>query len=291
MSTFNDLIASIHSALHSYSGTQEQMTWLTADVSSTALVLPVASSDVILRGIAEIDEELVYVVSSSDAGLNLAPFGRGFRGSLPAEHSDLTAVTFDPVFPKAEIRKAIQQCVAGLFPTLYQIKHVDLTASATTIGYELPADCDGIIEVKQATVQPFNTFDLLGRWSFDANASQGTGKVLDLYDELRPGAQVRVVYRAPFGAFASGTDTFASVGLRESYTDLILYGVTAQLIRFLDPERLQVSSVENLSRATVVASGDAGKIANQLYSLYQQRLAEERSHLLELTSPSIHFTR
>jgi hypothetical protein len=102
---------------------------------------------------------------------------------------------------------------------------------------------------------------------------------------------VRVVYRAPFGTFASDSATLDSVGLSESHADLILYAVTARMIRFLDPARLQVAAVENLSRSSVVQSGDAAKVANQLYAMYQQRLVEERIRLLQLTPPQIHFTR
>ena len=36
---------------------------------------------------------------------------------------------------------------------------------------------------------------------------------------------------------------------------------------------------------------EAGRVANQLYAMYQQRLTEERRRLLELTPPSINFTR
>lgn len=288
MSTLNDLIASIHTSLHSYSGTQEQMTWLTVACGASDLTLTVASSDTILRGIAEIDDELIYVNTSDSNGLQLPPFGRGFRGSVAAAHPINSAVTFDPVFPRVEIRRAIDQAIEGLFPNLFQIKTTNLTFNGHDFSFSLPADAEGILSVKVDAGDGY--WDPVSRWNFDPMSPLTNGKALNLMEATPVGA-IRVTYRAKFGTFTSGTDTLASVGLSESYADLILYAVSARLIRFLDPARLNLSTIENVSRAGVVQSGDAAKIANQLYAVYNQRLAEERSRLLELTPAAIHFTR
>ena len=292
MSTLNDLIASIHSSLHSYTGLQEQATWLTADVNSSVTTMTVQNSDFVLRGVAEIDDELIYV-DSSDAGMvSLAPFGRGYRGSTAASHVTNTQVTFDPVFPRCEIRRAIDQTIETLFPMLYQIKTADLAFSGVKVGFSLPADCEGVIEAKwHNDADPLDYWIPVSRWSYDPTSPLANGKALNIVEDVPPGSTVRVNYRAKFGTFVAGTDTLASVGLPESYADLILYAVSARMVRFLDPARLQISTVENLSRAGVVQSGDASKIANQLYSMFQQRMVEERSRLLELNPPSIHFTR
>jgi hypothetical protein len=291
MSTLNDLIASIHTSLHSFSGQQEQVTWLTSGCTSSDTTLAVASSDTVLRGLCEIEDELIYVHTSDSGGLQLAPFGRGFRGSTAAAHAANVAVTFDPVFPRAEIRRAIDQCIESLFPTLYQIKTYDFQTTAAGLGYDLPADCDGVLDVKFEAPDPMNYYERFSRWTFDSASALATGKVLNLYDNVGPDVTVRVVYRAKFTAFAGGTSTLASAGLSESWADLILFNVSSRMVRFLDPARLQIQTVENISRSQVVQAGDAGKVANQLYSMYQQRLGEERTRLLELTPPSIHFTR
>lgn len=291
MTTLGDLVASVHTSLHSYTGLQEISTWLTADIDAAVTTLAVASSDTILKGIAEVDDELLYVNISDANGLTLAPFGRGYRGSTAAAHVTNAQITFDPSFPRVEIKRAIDQCVAGLFPQLYQVKSTDITFNPSALGYDLPADVENVIEVKAKAVSPLNYWETLFNWSFDPTSPEATGKALNLIDYVLPSTQVRVVYQAKFGTFAASTDTLASVGLSESYADLILYGVTARMIRFLDPGRLQLGGVENISRAGVVQSGDAAKIANQLYAMYQQRVTEERSKLLSLTPPTLHFTR
>lgn len=292
MSDLNDLIESIATSLHSYTGIQEQSTYLTAAATASDLSLTVASSDGVKKGITEIEDELVYVDVADANVLSLPPFGRGYRGSTAATHAINTQVTFDPFFPRVEIRRAIDQCIAGLYPRLYQIKSTDLTYVTLPIGYDLPADCEKVLEVKwHSADDPIDYWAPLYDWSFDPTSPEVNGRALNLFDSVLPGSTIRVVYMARFGTFAAGTDTLASVGLQESWADLILYCVTSRMVRFLDPSRLQVTSVENLSRGSLVAAGDAGKIANQLYAMYQQRLIEERSALLGLTPPSINFTR
>lgn len=292
MSTLNDLIASIHTSLHSYSGAQEVVTWLTANVDTDDLILPVATPDNVLRGMAEIDDELVYVNASDSSGLKLAPFGRGYRGSSSASHTVNSMVTFDPIFPRAEIRRSIDQCVEGLASSLYQVKTYEIDFNGVGVGFSLPADAEDIIEVHGHHASDIlDYWQPIGRWSFDPQSSLTNGKAINILEDVMPSSTIRVTYRANFTPFVAGTDTLGSAGLSESWADLILYCVTARMIRFLDPARLQVSTVENLSRASVVASGDAAKVANQLYAMYQQRLVEERKRLLDLYPPSIHFTR
>ena len=292
MSTYGDLVTSIHSSLHSYTGLQEQVTWLTSAVSdTTSTTFSVNSSDSVMRGIAEVDEELVYVNSSDSGGLALAPFGRGYRGSTAATHALNAAVTFDPMFPRVEIKRAVAQCLQGLYPTLFRIKTADLTYSSSAVGYDLPADCDDILSVTWQLPSPANDWQPIWHWSFDPNSKDANGNKLSIYQDITAGAAIRVTYKATFGTFAADSDTLTSVGLSDSCSDLILYYVTSRMVRFLDPQRLQVASVENVSRAQVVQAGDAGRTANQLYAMYQQRLAEERRRLLELTKPQINFQR
>lgn len=292
MTTLNDLIVSVSAALHSYTGLHEQTTWLTSGIDADDLIVQVASSDAVMKGIAEIGEELVYVDVSDSGALSLAPFGRGYRGSTAASHAANDQLIYDPAFPKVEVKKAILQCVAGLHPDLFQIKSTDLTYSPEPIGYELPADTDKVLEVKtKVDNDPVNFWEPIYYWNFDPKSPEATGKVINIMQTLRPSADIRVVYAAPFGVFASNDATLTSIGVPESCADLITYCVTARLIRFMDPARLQTVAVENLGRSNVVQVGDAGKVANQLYAMYQQRLLEERNKLLELTPARINFTR
>jgi hypothetical protein len=292
MSTLGDLINSIASSLHSFTGLQEVSTHLTSAVTSSTLSFPVDLSDGIMRGIAEVDDELIYVNLTDSNLLTLAPYGRGYRGSTAASHLINTQVIMDPTFPRCEIRRCIDQIVLALYPNLYQIKTTDLAYTPTPVGYTLPADCDRVLDLKfQVPGDPIDYWAPLSNWAYDSTSPEATGKAVNIFDNLPAGATVRVVYQAGFGTFAANTDTLASVGLKEDWADLITYAVTSRMVRFLDPARLQLRAVENVTRSQFVAAGDAGKIANQLYAVYQQRLAEERRNLLDLTPTRINFTR
>lgn len=285
MTTLSELVDSIASALHSYSGLQEQVTWLSTGCDASTTSLSVASTETVMRGIAEIDDELVYVNTSDSGTLTLAPFGRGFRGSTAAAHSANAMVTFDPAFPRVEIKRAINQCIEGLFPGLYQTKLTTVTYSVPAVGHALPADVEKVLSVKANL--PSDAEDYwapIHRWSFDT--TDADGNVLNLYAPLTAGVSIQVVYAAKFGAL---TTDFATAGLPESYADLIMYCVTSRMMRFLEPSRITLGSAENVSRAQVVQSGDAGRTANQLYAMYQTRLAEERRKLLDLNPPDLHF--
>lgn len=283
MTTLTELVETISSALHSFTGVQEQVTYLTGAAASGDLTLSVAPTDAPARGIVEVDNELIYVLSTDATGatMTIPPFGRGFRGTTAAAHVINSMVAFDPAFPKAEIIKAVNQIVEGLSPNLFQIKTTDLTYVSTEIGHQLPADCERVLEVKaKHPNDPENLWQPIPRWTFDTTSPLATGNTLNLYHPILAGVDIRVTYQAKFLPVAT---TLADAGVPESYADLLLYGVAARMMRFLDPARVQLHSVENQSRAQAVQAGDAGRSANQMFAMFQTRVAEERRKLLELT--------
>lgn len=291
MTTLGDLLSSVHMSLHSYTGLHEQTTWLTGAITDSATTITVAGAEEVLRGVAEIEDELIYVHTTTGADLTLAPFGRGYRGTTAAAHAINTPVTFDPAFPKVEIRRSISQAIEGLYPTLFRVTATNVAIEENTVGHDLPADCEKVLRV-EANYPSDPTIDnwvQYHRWDFDPNSPVGTGKTLNIYQGLPLGTTLRVTYAGKFGTFASDAATFASVGLSEGYADLLTYSVTARMVRFVDPSRLTLGTVENVSRAQVVQAGDAGKLANQLYAMYQTRLAEERRRLLDLYPAQLNF--
>lgn len=291
MTTFLELVNQVHSMLHSYTGVQEQVTSLTSSIDSDDTSLALADTSGISRGILEIDSELLYADSTDSTSAAVPAFGRGFRGTTAAAHTSGAMVVYDPAFPKFEIKRAINQCVEALYPQLYQIKSTTLTFVGAQLTYELPADCDAVVKVTWESVGPSQYWYTVASWEFDTNSTEATGNTLTFHEDIMPGRTVKVVYQAKPAQFSLDADTFATKGIEESWVDLLVYGACSKLMRFLDASRIQTASVENLSRATVVAVGDAGKIANQLYAMYQQRLQEERRRLLELNPPQLHFTR
>jgi hypothetical protein len=292
MTTFADLVAETSSSLHSYTGVQEQVAWLTADVTSTDTTLPIAGAETATRGVTEIGDELVYVHTTTATGLSIAPFGRGYRGTTAAAHSLNDQVTIDPAWPRFEIKRAINQAIANLYPTLYRVKTYDFQLDSVAVGYEIPSDVEQVLKLEwQQNGDPYKLWQPIFNWSVDVSSpGSSTGKMLNLFEGVSPGSMCRMVYQAKFGSLINDSDTLESVGLGDNHIDLIVYAVAARMVRFLDPARLQLTSVENTSRGQLVATGDAGKIANQMYAMYQQRLTEERRRLITSLPPSINFS-
>lgn len=277
MTTRSELITSILSSLHSYSGVHETVTQLSESLDAGATTFSVQSADGARRGMCEIDDELLYVNSIVGTACIVAGFGRGYRSSVAASHTSEAMVTWDPAFPRFEIGRAINQAIRGLFPALYQVKEIILTASHIDSSYELPADVESIIRVETKWLgDPKDYWNPIIDWELEKS---GTPQLnLALGGMLPTSAEIRVVYAAQFGAL---TTSLEAAGIPESYEDLLTYAVTSRMIRFLEPARLQLGSVENVSRAQVVPAGEATRAATQLYALYQQRVAEERRKLLD----------
>lgn len=288
--TFKDLVTDVATSLRSYTGV-EQLTWLTSSVTASDLSLPVDSPDAAVRGLVEIDDELIYIASSDEASITAAPFGRGYEGTAAASHEMNAAVTLAPIFPKVNVKRKINQTIESLYPTLYGVKTADLTGDAVSIGYELPEDCEDVLKVEWHPLGDItNWWPEIRDYDFDPNSDAfDSGKALTLKSYVDVGAPIRVTYKARPTALSADTDTLDSIGLPDSVADVILYGTTAQMIRFMDTRRLSLTSVENISRAQVVGAGDASKVANSIYAMYQQRLAEERRRLLLQFPPSIKY--
>jgi len=291
MTTFVQLVNQVHSLLHSYCGTQEQITALTASVDASVTSFSVTSGAAFSRGLIEIEDELIETDASDTSSIAAFPFGRGARGTTAAAHSSGVKVTYKPAFPRFEIKRAINQCIDQIYPQLYSVKSTTFTSVGSQATYPLPTDCDKPLKVIWETTGPSLYWQTVASWEFETNSQVANGNALTFHEYVQPGRTVKVVYIAKPSQFSADADTFAAKGIEESWLDVLLYGAAAKLVRFMDPARLSLNSVENLSRAQVVGVGDAGKVANQLYAMYQQRLNEERRRLLDLNPPQIHFTR
>lgn len=289
MTTLADLTDDILASLHSYTGANEARTWLTGAVDSSTLTLPVANSDTVVRGQLEIDDELMYAATSDAGTVTLAPFGRGYRGTSATTHAENAQITVSPMFPRVDVKRKINQLIESLYPDLYAVKTTVLTGDAVSVGYEMPTEAEGVLRVEWHPLGDVqNWWPLNNKYTFDQQSEAfASGKTLTLYGYVDVGSDIKVTYKARPTPLSSPLDTLADSGLDESAADLILYGVTAQMIRFLDSARLSVRSVENVARAQVVGAGDATKIANGLYAMYSQRLQEERRRLLLRYPPTI----
>jgi hypothetical protein len=294
MATLGDVITDIQSKLRSYTGQHERSTYLTSGIDADDTSLPVADGTVVDQGLIEIDDELLYVESSSSGAAVIPPYGRGYLGTTAATHASGTQVIVDPAFPRKTIRDAVENTLRSLYPRLYAVSTTELTAAAATTSYELPATAQRVISASWQEVGGTGYWVPVRRWRVDSDANSdlsSTGRAIQITDLITPGQPIQVVYAKDFGSFTDSSTTLASVGLLDSMKDVLVYGACVELLQFLEASRQNMDSVQNQERAKHVPVGSASALARQLLGLFERRVTEEQARLRQLHPMSIRFTR
>jgi hypothetical protein len=297
--TYANLVDEITLNLSGYTLRQDRTTHLTADVTSSGLSLSLGSVTNIGKGVVEIDDELIWLDTYdriSSVG-NIAPYGRGYHGTTPAAHTTNTKVTIAPTFPRATIKKAINDTIDAVFPNLFAVGVHTFTYNTVKTTYSMPADTETILYVSYKPTGPTGEWLPLRNWRADPLANTGsysTGQTISVYDNVEAGRTVQVYYtKKPSTLTASSpSDIFETVtGLPSSCKDVIVYGAAYRLSAFIDPGRLNYSSAEADNADTKIQYGSGASTARFLLALYQQRLNEETKKLRDVYPTRIHYTR
>lgn len=297
--TYANLIDEISLNLSGYTLRQDRTTHLTADVTSSGLALSLGNVTNIGKGVIEIDDELIWLDNydriSSTA--TIAPYGRGYHGTTAAAHTTNTKVTVAPTFPRATIKKAINDTIDAVFPTLFAAGVHTFTYNAVKTTYSMPADTETILYVSYQPTGPTGEWLPLRNWRQDGLANTGsyaTGQTVSVYDRIEAGRTVQVYYTkkpTTLDASAPGAVFETVTGLPSSCKDVIVYGASYRLSSFIDPGRLNYSSAEADNADTKIQYGSGASTARFLLALYQQRLKEESMKLRDVYPTRIHYTR
>jgi hypothetical protein len=296
MTTFNDLIEEVSLNLEGFTLRQERSTYLTSAASDSTLSLSLASGENIGKGIIEIDDELIHV-NSVDRTSNVAtisPYGRGYRGSVAASHTANTRVTVAPSFPRLSVKRAINDTIRAVYPSVYGVASTSFSFNPSVTTYSLPAEAETILAVSWDTIGPSNEWLPIRRWRQDPNANTGeyaTGNSISIYEAIVPGRTINVLYAKTPTPLSSGSDVFNTVtGLEETSRDLIVYGASYRMASFVDPGRLTFTSPEADANDTTRPFGTGTSTAKYLLALYQQRLQEETNRLNGKYPVRVHYT-
>ena len=297
--TYANLVDDVLLNLAGYTLRQDRTTHLTGNITTSSTTLNLASVSNIGKGLIEIDDELIWIdtydrVSST---ASIPPYGRGYNGTTAAAHNTNTKVTIAPSFPKAVVKKAINDTIDAVFPKLFAVGTTSFTLVATRTAYSLPAEVDTVLSVTWSTTGPSNEWLPVKSWRQDSMTnltSFPTGNSISVYDAITPGRTVQVYYtKKPTTLSASAsTDIFETVtGLPSSCKDVILYGAAYRLASFIDPGRLTYTSAEADQTDTKIQYGSGASTARFLLALYNQRLTEESEKLRDVYPTKIHYTR
>jgi len=297
--TYANLVDEVLLNLSGYTLRQDRTTHLTGNITTSSTTLNLASVSNIGKGLVEIDDELIWIdtydrISSTAA---IPPYGRGYNGTTATSHTANTKVTIAPSFPRATVKKAINDTIDAVFPKLFSVGTYTFTLQATKTAYEVPADVETVLYVSWSVTGPSNEWLPVKSWRHDPLAnttSFTTGNSVSVYDAITPGRTVQIYYlKKPSTLTSSASNAvFESVtGLPSSCKDVIMYGAAYRLASFIDPGRLTYTSAEADQTDTKIQYGSGASTARFLLALYNQRLTEESEKLRDVYPSKIHYTR
>lgn len=303
--TLGNLADRVDTLLHGYSLNTENTTWLTAATTSGATTLNVYDATVVSKGFIQVDDEIMYVAQTNnvDNTVTIAPWGRGQRGTTAAAHDNNAKLTVAPVFPRYEIKKAINNTIDAMYPQIFGISQTQFSYVAARTTYKMPADTEYIFQVTWSVIGPSKEWLPIRAWQFDKMANPGTwsddptqlGKTLSILNPVVPGRTVNVVYGhrpARFDLTAAESQVMETVtGLPSYAEDVLLYGAAWRMISFLDPSRLGPLSAEAdiLDNQRGPRAGE--NAARFLYNIYNQRTSEVADQMRRLYPIRSHYQR
>lgn len=295
MTTFNELTDDVLSMLRGYVRSQESVTALDGSIDASQTTLSVNNGARVGMGRAEVDEELVYIDSVTNNAVVLQPWGRGVDGSAAVSHSNNAKVTYNPLFPRYFVKRAINDTIQSMGVELKAKDTHTFTFLAATNTYSIPSTVDEVSQVTWKTVGPSGRWESVRRWQTDlqANVTQyTTGKTITVWDSVVPGRTVQVQFLKDPVLLSAGSDTLTSTaGLPVSCRDVVALGTAARLVSSIDVALLDPSSVQAGFFDERRQIGSASNVARTLYALYQQRLAEEVSRFRGEINTPVHYRK
>ena len=301
MTTLTNLIDDVQLDLSGFTYRQDRTTYLTQACTSGDLVIHVASTDNIGKGIIEINDEMIWVDSYDRQAntITVAPYGRAYNATTADTSYPIgTKVTITPTFPRVAVKRAINDTINQVYPTVFATGRSTFNFLASRTTYDVPAEAIQILSMTWQTVGPTREWLPVRSWRWDSLALVGgssyatTGKTVSLYDNILPGRTVNVIYTKVPTLLSNSTDDFETVtGLPSSMRDVIIYGAAYRLSSYVDPARISITSAAADELDSKRPYGSGNSITKQLYSLFQQRLQEESLKQKQQYPVRVHYSR
>lgn len=295
MTTFSEMVDVTLAELNSYSKNQESITVLLSGIDADDLEFVVDDVNAISKGTIEINDELVYVksISKTYATATIMPGGRGWRNSSAASHAQYAIVRNNPMFPRVQIKRSINEIITALdIPVL---NWYEFTYDGHTTTYPLPVGTEEVTGVTWERPDGTDGWDYIKYYDVDNNyrttdAPTVVRKAIVLREAPMPGATVRVQYTSDPVALADG-DNFSDCGLPATCEDVVRLGAMWKMLSMVEAGRLATTSATDEAVSNRVGAGQSTNIARYIYQMYQIRLAEERSRQEKNFQQIVNYTR
>jgi hypothetical protein len=274
------------------SGQREQYNKLAADTApgATTLSFTYSLGNIQAGAYVQIGLEVFYVWEA-DPNTQTATVEPAQIGSLAATHDLGDFVTVNPKFPDHAILRALNEDLYSLSsPTngLYAIRSADLAYVEGRSGYDMDGVTDliDVLEIRTERSGSVGDWPLVGNFtvSRDVDATDfPSGYALFLTEPGVSGANLRVRYKATFGALSALTDDVELVtGLPPSAHDLPPLGAALRLAYPREIKRSFTESQGDTRRAAEVPAGSSLSSARGIAALRQTRINEEYGRLWQL---------
>lgn len=261
------MIDDIRSSLNGFGVSSDSFTRLTAPIGAadTSFTVDVTPNLDISDGTAvEIGSELVYVtaVDGGDGTVTVATdVGRGFDGTVPAAHLSGALVVSSPRFPRHSVLTAINESLADLFPTIYQVAWVTVVGDGTSHTFDLPV---GASHVKVAEQLIDTRWRPIRSWNF-RQAILADPPQVELMYVPAAGDSLRFAVAMPPTPLVE-TDDLDAAGIPVDVTSVVKTAAQLKLVPGSELDRLQITTVEQSDRASRVPAS-AGLTASRYLQL------------------------
>jgi len=283
VTTAGQLIDRVNSEL--LAGTVEERNKLAAstDSSQTDIEMTYSLGSLRENTVFQIGTELMYVWEVNTTS-KTATVDRGYGGTTAAAHTIGDIVTVSPRFPRHQILNGLNADLADLSSPmngLFQMKTVDVSYN----GSDRMVNMTGVTEI-------IDLYDVRYRYLNDDYpivrnvrllrdmpiSDFASGFVLAFDAPVRAGS-VRVLYKAPYTAFATEADTVADAGGTASLDDLLILGAQIRVMAGREVKRNFTESQGDTRRAEEVPAGAVGGSILNLQRLRRDRIQAEAARL------------
>ena len=239
--------------------------------------------------IIQIEDEYILVTNVSGTGPMSLTVIRAWLSSTAATHAAGVPVYVNPRVLGTQVLELMNEALDLMYPKLYAVDTEALVFSGSTIGYGLPANCDGVLRVDYEADSRAKYWKELFDWVYKDNADSTdftNGKAIMIQGSMEASAAIRVVYRTAFTrASTAATDLIATSGMAEYMTNLLYYYPMARLMTLEEVDRSDSTGAAAHQIAQDVPAFLALRTAQWYQARYDDLLEQARVRLIVETRP------
>lgn len=316
-STIGDLVDRVFREYLEPADSVESYSYLTGGIDASATTLgyagdmfSVGEEDALDAGcIIEVGQELMFSTALNTVS-NEITITRGARGTTAAEHLAGSIIKITPAFPRKNVFDAVSDQIKNLYPTLFAVETIELTAST---GYKLLGTYGSDVDSYNYLVAPLKAISQYTDWQSgsDQTGLKYNGVAIEMIDLPNPftwtddtqtertktytsgpsvvhavqfvgvsaGHTVFITFKKKFIAPTSETTTLASIGLETEYEPIIMAGVAAQMLVGKDIKQVDARYLTEQIAAQNYPVGSSNTISSSLLRYQQLLIQQARSNL------------